>query len=266
MKKSFIIVTTVIFLVLVSSGVYFYLFEKPSQVSLENQQESSHPPCLRENEVADYLHVRAESFVPSLPLTILIQNKNTKAGKFRFSIDSVRPSEAWPLSNHMFKCGFYMVRQFNFDTENLKALSGFREEIWKYQYNGEGEKILTLAERDDKGINHYFFSPDFRIDRAETYIALVRSWYGEPENHALVIKDLKTMKDKYVITLKELMENCNIEVGTIQLSGWGENLFQFEVLNDQNPWFRFYIDTGKLDIYISGVSDVKYCPFPKYLK
>ncbi len=252
MKRIITIVITLSFILISGFGVYFWSFFKqiPNDQSSDNQiveQKEIHLPCLSDDEYADYLRVRIGSFVPSAPLTVLIKDKNTENEKIRFNISDVRPSEAWPLNNHMFKCGFYVVRGFNFNLENLKTLPDFRKEIWKYQYNGNGDNILTLSYKDENGLDRFLYSDDFRIDETETNIALIKGWYGEPEEHALVIKDLETMEDKYVVTLKELMDRYpNVEPATISLEGWGNNFFQFSFLNSAHTFFT--LDINKKEI------------------
>lgn len=201
--------------------IYYFVPSKEEVNTLSNQSTTGtggqeekirHSSCLSDGERADYL--RERDFIPSIPLTILIQDKDTKEEKFRFEISNVRPSEAYPLSNHMFKCGFYVVRRFNHN---------YRTELWHYNYSNDGQKMLDLFKPEDENNS---FSTDFRIDKTETFVALIKSWYGEPENHALVIKDIGTMEDKFVISLKELTEKFpDVEPATISLGYWG-GLFQ----------------------------------------
>ena len=147
-------------------------------------------------------------------------------------IENVPENHVHAVETH--KCGVYVIRKFSGTSE-----------LWHYDYNGNGKKAFLFSDYKNISVS---FGSNFRIDDTETYLTLVRSWYGD-ENHALVIKDLKTMKDVYVITLKELMEKYGVEPGTIQLSSWYENIFKFEIIfpSKKNPWFRLYGDTWKLE-------------------
>ena len=78
-------------------------------------------------------------------------------------------------------------------------------ELWKYNYNGDGKKLILLDEDiigDLKKYKHYF-STDFRVDPTESYIFLIRSYLGQPD-YAFVIKDLELTAFTIIMALKGL--------------------------------------------------------------
>lgn len=235
-KTRTIILALILSAVLLFGFTLWFLNQKPAGDSNNNsynptsQIPSIQNTCLADDERADYL--QDGEFVPKLPLTIIVRDKNTNVEKFRFMVDNLPPKHIHSIE--LYKCGVYANRVFS---------SG--RELWHYDYSGKGKKILLFTDYQNIAVS---FNDNFRIDNTETYVALIRSWVGD-ENHALVIKDLKTMGDAYVVTLKELVEKYGIEPGTIQLSNWYENMFQFEIIfpSERNPWFRLYSDTWKLE-------------------
>lgn len=245
-KKITLLIVSLSVIAVLGGGIYYFYFLKKGTgtvnqpIATEQEKERDHPSCLADDELATYLRKGTGSSVPSIPLTILIQDKETKEEKYRFEVSDVRPSET---GFYMYKCGFYVIRNFN---------DGYRTELWHYNYDGIGEKMLNLRTGNDPDS----FSPNFRIDSAETYIALIKGWYGEPDNHALIVKDLRTMEDKYVIILKELIErNSDVEPATISLDVWGgekygsNDFFNFHLLNPERTGFNLNMKTGEIKIF-----------------
>lgn len=185
MKKFFIVIPIIIFLLLASADVYFYFFRKNLQSSLESQ--TSHPPCLSDNETVDYTINWRQDVTP---VDIIIKDKKSGNEISRFSINSILPVY-YPVQPR--KCGVYVLRVFNYNPEINKQAPGYRDEIWKYDYSGKGEPLLLLSEKPKEFISYY--SLVFQVDPREIYIALVRG-YLEREDYALVIKDLNRVSEE----------------------------------------------------------------------
>ncbi|KKS95071.1 MAG: hypothetical protein UV72_C0016G0002 [Candidatus Giovannonibacteria bacterium GW2011_GWB1_43_13] len=215
-KKVFIAIAVVVFLVLVGVGAYFYLFKKQKPIQ-QNQPQTqiTHLSCLGDDEYVDYpLDPKYDpsTKLPKLPIIISIKDKNTNKERFKFQIENVRESYH-PLEIH--KCGIYVVRQFNYDSKKTEQDPGYKKELWKYNYSGNEELLLLLAEKPKEYISYY--NDDFRIDATEFYVFLIKSYLGN-DDYSLVVKDLNTKEDVYVLTLKYILEKySNINPGSFGL-------------------------------------------------
>lgn len=240
-KKTIILVILLLISFLLAGGtIYFYSVKVfPIKKQTEEQPEKlTHGPCLTDDEFADYPideKYDKEVKLPKLPLIINVRDKNTNRIKFSFQIENVIESYHPP---ELYKCGIYLVREFNFDYKKGKPLPNFRMEVWRYRYDSTGEK---LAEEND-----------FRIDPNENYLVLERSYLGK-DDYALVIKDLKTREDVFVLTLDEILKKYpNISPGSFDLGVftpdnkylWG-NIFEgsYDI-----AYFRIELGTWKTDI------------------
>lgn len=289
MKNKEKIVTAIILALLISSagliGYYFYSLEKqtieipeetiqPTKPSMteKQEQEIQHPACLGDEEWAmiypsywdfgsnfEYgtitVYVTNKKDIPTNVSEDEVRRQIEKKNVFNFPIPNVAGS-AFPPDMH--KCGAYVVRKFDYKpmTEENGKYKGpefgpkYKKEIWKYEYNGRGKSVLLLAEKDS-----LYFASEFKVDATEIYIALVRSYFDQPE-HALVIKDLKTMEDKYVVTLDELIERYpDIQPATISFDYWGQERFGtgdiigFHFLNSERTGFNLNVKTGKIEVF-----------------
>lgn len=247
MNKKGILLIILLLIVISAGSIYYYFVKRESEIStqpiVENKKTEIEPVCLSDDEETEKIRTRQlpdEMTKQPRPLYISIKDKNTKEEKFSFSIENVDYGRDW--TTQIRKCGVYVLRAINFDYENQRGFSDFRLEVWRYRYDGTEEKIIEES--------------SFSIDETETYIALIKGWYGEPEEHALVVKNLKTMEDEYVITLKELMEKYpDVEPATISLDWWGqkrfktEDIFDFHLLNSERTGFNINVKTGELKIF-----------------
>lgn len=231
-KTKIIIFSSVLLAIFLFGFVFWFSNQKP----VKNPNNNSYNPlsqipstrniCLADDEWADYKEIQGA------PLAIIILEKNTNKEKSRFEIENVPENHVHAVEVH--KCGVYAIRKFNNASE-----------LWRYNYSGKGEKVLLFSDYKNISIS---FGSNFRIDDAETYVALVQSWVGD-ENHALVIKNLKTMEDAYVVTLKELVEKYGIEPGTISLADWYKQYYRFTVLNDERPFFKINTEDWEMEIF-----------------
>lgn len=241
-KEIILLVPFLVFITITFIIFTYYLFFSnkrntatfPDRLLVENRREKK-MKCLEDGYFTNSSIDRIEK--PKIYATIFIKDKETNEEIFKFKIDDVK-NDIKPLETH--KCWVYVIRNFERDeTKNFYK----RNELWRYDYSGKGGILMSNEE-----FRPYSFS--FRIDDTETYIALIKSWYDKPENHALVIKNLKTMEDAYVITLKELVERYGVGPGTIQLSHWyNKNILSFEIIfpSESRPLFSLNSDTWKLE-------------------
>jgi len=214
MRKFFIIIVALSFLVLVSGGVYFYFFRKPSQLT-QNSPETkiAHSPCLGDDEVANY-KINKKGVI-NADIVIDIVDKTDSVVVFSFNIDGVFKSYH-PIE--LYRCGVYVMKMFNYDVDKIKQEEGFRIELWKYNYSGKGEPLTLLAEKPKEFTASY--DADFRVDPMEVYIALVQSYSKIPENIGYYFKNQQTHKDSFTLPYSSILKiNPSLE-GYLGLENW----------------------------------------------
>jgi len=211
-KKTIILAGLILLVILLLSiGVYLYFFKKPNQNLIGNQ--ITHPPCLGEDEIVDY-NINWRQHIG--PVDIIIKKQQDNKEAFRFTVDSVF-SGAYPVQPR--KCGVYVLRLFNYDPQKSKQSPGYKEEIWYYSYNGNGEPLLLLGIKDELGNFHNFFSLEFKIDFIEELIALIRGYFGKMD-FATVIKEIKTKEDVFELLLSDIISKHPSLEGNIALIDW----------------------------------------------
>ncbi|KKS97855.1 MAG: hypothetical protein UV75_C0020G0002 [Candidatus Giovannonibacteria bacterium GW2011_GWA1_43_15] len=216
-KKVVIAAFIVAFLALTSTSAYFYFLKKPSQ-TVQNPPENqiTHPPCLGDNEIADFLVDEKFGFkYPKFPIIVSVKDKNTSKEKFHFQIDNVSKNYH---SVEIHKCGVYAIREFNYDDKKTKQDPGYKEEIWKYDYNGKGESLVLLTEKPKEFISYY--DGDFRVDPMEIYIALVRSYSEIPENIGYYFKNQQTREDSFTLSYPSILKISPDIDGYLGLENW----------------------------------------------
>ncbi len=216
MKKIIVIFGVIVLLGLVAGGIYCYLLKnKP--------EESDHSPCLADDEFADYPideKYAKEIKTPKIPLIIFIRDSITDKEKFSFQINDIESRGPRP---QLRKCGVYLVRRFNYDPQKTKQDPGYKEEIWRYRYDGTGESIFLLAEKDMSGVFKAEFAGIFQVDPNEKYLVLEKKYLGH-EDYALILKDIDTLEDLFVLKLRDILaKNSEIVSGSFGLGIWLEN-------------------------------------------
>ena len=214
MKKKFVIII-IILLSLTAFSIYYFL-EKPIQIFQKlPQNQAIHPPCLGDDEIVTY-----EVKKKKTPLAdIIIHITDKKAGK---EISSFRITDIFKTSTSIesHRCGIYVIKFFNYDPEKSKQNPGFRAELWRYEYNGEGRNILLLAEKDKNGVFRGDFDYDFRVDPMEIYIALVQSYSEIPENIGYYFKNQQTREDSFTLSYSSILKiNPDLD-GYLGLENW----------------------------------------------
>jgi len=233
--------------VLVAGGValaVFYLHQHPLFVANSPPPTSPeqpppvatstavlHTPCLADNEYANYpLEQRNNRLgVPaSSTIDVYVRTKQTESNIFSFKIGGIRityhPPEFRP-------CGVYILREFG-QGPHGGFPPGYRVELWRYDYSGIGTKLFTMFEviGPNQEVSSYY-SDDFRVDPAEHYLALDRGY--QQSNEALVVKDVATLKNLFVLPLSDLAKQNPNVVGIFGLEngGWSKD--------GRYAWFNF---------------------------
>lgn len=200
--------------------------------------------CLREDDVANYEIQKKEKEVSVANIVILDKNNNQE--KHRFQIELPIPDHYHPIEIH--KCGVYATKSFNYDYANRKAMPDYRIELWRYGYNGSGASVTFLS----GPISGSGFGTDFRIDLLEKYIVLERGYLGK-DDYALIIKDLKTKEDIFVLSAKDIFKQYPNIIGVFDMREWSKdgryfwgNIFDGAYVN---AYFRIDTQNWKTDIF-----------------
>ena len=246
-QKTIILVSMIILIVISGYIIYYLKYQFPQKIVIKQEKEEVfRNVCLSDNEVAEYSIYPSKRKYIKDPLFISVKDRNTDQEKYNFQIENVS------LSYHaleIHKCGVFVIRVFNFDDEKGIPLPDYRTELWQYQYDGSGRKIIDLFKKEEAPDN---YGQDFRIDFSETYIALERSYLSNP-NYALVIKDLKTKDDVYVLSLNEIVKKYPEIEGSIGFNEWNKNgrYFWFNIFSGANilAFFRLERDAWQVNIF-----------------
>lgn len=187
---------------------------------VENDRANIEWQCLNENEEAGYydkLGRFGQTWVPKTdPLEVIVRDKKNKEEIKKVMIDDVmnsyHPAE-------VIRCAIYVLREFNFDAKSFKMLPGYNVALWRYGFDNESEKLIIFREKGTDNDYDSSYSYDFRVSPDEKYVALIKS-YGGQDDYSLVIKDLKTKEDAFILTMNEfLLRYPDIE-GSFDLIGW----------------------------------------------
>lgn len=245
-KKEIMLIIIIIALLIIISGFLSYHFYFLSKVS-PPPGKLNHPPCLSDDEIAKYEIIKRQNEV-SLA-NIFIENKEKKE-LFKFQIELPIPDHYHPIEFH--KCGVYATRSFNYDYLKKQALANYKIELWRYYYNGEGEPLIFLS----GPISGSGIGTDFRVDPAENYVFLERSYLGHPD-YALVVKNLETKEDVLSLSLKDITDKHPSLVGSIGLREWTKNgrYFWNDIFVGAYILGFFRIDTTNWKVEIFEVPD-----------
>lgn len=190
----------------------------------------NYAPCLHGGEYADYPRKNkfysflTEPTVIPTPISIY-DSSGRKLGQFLIS--DIPKGNGHPLELH--NCGIYALRIFNFDENASRALPDFSSELWRFDYKGSGTKLIQLAALKDKSVPNGALSPDFgydfMVDPTESFVAL-RSGYIGSSDYAFVVKDLRSLKDAFILPVANILkQNPNVggDLGFLESGGWSSD-------------------------------------------
>lgn len=205
LNKKFIL--PLLLLLVISAGYFLYGQKKINR-------------CLSGDQFAEYVtqETRNGSDIAIITVKSKITNKSLKT----FQVDIINANHYHPVEIH--RCGVYAVKSFNYDYENKTSLPGYQSKIWRYDYQNSGEPLVTIAEDplgDLKSLERIFNS-DFRVNPAEDYIVLIKSYFGETD-YALIFKNLGTKNDDFIFPITKIAEKDSELVANIQLIDWAKD-------------------------------------------
>lgn len=205
MKKKILLTLSLLVLL---GGLAIYWFSLPELNIPENKRKA----CLEASEVAEYSTPGENKAFVTSPVRITVKDKISGKKKYEFEI-MYNSKGAFTFA--IFPCNIYVTKIFNYD-EKRGPLPGYRNELWRFHYDGSGEPLLTLFKGEGAPDN---FGQSFLVDPTETYIAFERSYLGSP-SYALVIKNLNNLSDVHVLSYQSLIAAHEAPQGAIGLKQW----------------------------------------------
>lgn len=246
MKKSVTIIGIVILFGLIAGGIYYSLGRLLPSEQNPPETQTTHPPCLGDNEVTTFQFHGNRTTATSAD--VIISNKITGEELSRFRIDDLVPHY---YSYEFHKCGTYVIRQFNYNIKTRRATPHYRIELWRYNYTGRGETVLLFSETDDKGIYTSYFDDDFRIDPQEIYIALEYR-YPDSSDYDLGFRDFNNKTDNFILSRQSLLKRYPELIGYLGLERWTKNGDYFwgdlSIGADEIAYIRILRDIWKFDV------------------
>lgn len=222
--------------------VYLLLFQK-SEIKIIQTLKQKLTECLDENKDVSYKSEDKEDVLANL--TIFINDRLTGKEIFSFKIDNVYRTV--PRAE-LHKCGLYTIRFLNYDRKKTKPDTNFRVEIWKYRYDGQGEPFFPLSEG-----NHLYYSYVFRIDPDEKFIVLEKGYLGK-DDYAIVVKDLNTKEDIFILFAKEIFNQYPNITGNFNVREWTKDGRYF--------WANIFVGANVLGFIRIDSSNWTYEVFP----
>lgn len=219
LRNKSILIGVILLVIFASFFSYYFLFYgkkviKQQGLVEDGKEQADSNFCFGGDEIAIY-NVKEKEGNDGGVITIEIKNKLSDGLIYSFEIKNVRINYH-PVELH--QCNVYMVRMFGYDiTKEGNQAPGYKEELWKYNYKGNGKPIILLSEKPKEFIS--YFSPDFRVDPLEHYIVLLKGYFGSPD-YALVVKDLKTLEDAFVLPMTEIEKQNKEIIGNLELDIW----------------------------------------------
>lgn len=197
---------------LLLAGIYYWsFFGKPF---IAQEREITRGTCLGDNEKIDYKIEK--NLEGGGTVKIFISDKKTGQELFGFQVKISDPDHYHPIELH--KCGAYAIRTFGYDYNKKIPLDEYRRELWTYNYQGVGRKVIS----DSARLSTENTLGDFRIDPNESYLVLERGYFGSPD-YATIIKNLKTLKDVFMLPMSEIEKKNPDVVGDMQFENWSRD-------------------------------------------
>lgn len=230
---------------------------KPDNAIVNSYTEGRTDGCLMDNEYADYPlnpKVNPKLKHPQVPIIVHIRDNGTSEVKDKFEIDNIL-EHANIIELHA--CHLYVLRNSDYDYTKQKAGPNYKAEIWRYNYNGNGEPAISLGESISgvyipSGLSNFFsVSPD------EKYIVLERSYLGK-DDYALVIKNLNSKEDAFVLPISTIAKDNPYSFGSLEMRGWTKDGKYFWGATFDGAYmlsfFRIERDAWRVDVFETPIN------------
>jgi hypothetical protein len=195
----------------------------------------NHPTCLQEGETAKWVKVNEKSS-DGIFKVIISDDKNSPKGEVTLDVWRTHRD---PIE--LRSCGMYAIRRLNYDSTKTKQGPGYRVELWKYQYDGSGKKILLLQEVKQDGKFILYYNADFRVSPEEKYIALEKGYTGQ-EGHGLIIMNPDNLKDIFYYDVHALSASGIVRpFGGLNLLSWSPDSKYFWASVSDGPEVSAYL-------------------------
>ncbi len=194
--------------------------------------------CLANNEIASYTTTNNRNKRIADVGTVVVANKEDGTQIFSFSINDVDASHYHGYELH--NCGIYVIRQFNYDYLHGSAMPGYRQELWKFGYNGISMKLTEVY--------------DFRVSPNESTLSF-SPFLTTSTDSSVILENLKTKQTVFTILPSEVaQQNPNIiaDIGFYP-GGWSDDSKYF--------WFNFSQAADVLGFVRFNTSDDSYQAF-----
>jgi hypothetical protein len=244
-RKGWIISICIIIVIAAMIGIFFYLrlpeIKSPSPIneggavvptssnSLTQPNSSAAGDCLLSDQYA------IESPGGSSTEEIEIKSKTTGDIISTFSLPNVAYLEYHSIEIH--PCDVYVMEEFGQDKNNSFP-PGYSNQLWRYDYNGSGEKLFTLLGISPNGTEEAFYDTDFRVSSDEKYLALEA--YPNQASDSVVIYNSNTLNALFTVSLADIIAKYPNLQGMVefQSGGWsseGDDLW-FALSNEADVY------------------------------
>lgn len=189
-----------------------------SPISNDIQKLLTGTRCLKDTEKAVY-EILEEGRPGKVRVNVVDTVASTTVWSKDFSIPSTSHSRAYLLH----RCHFYLHERDGFNPENGEVDPGYFWGLLQHKYFSEdgGKRVVTFAENSSgkSQDSKVFYGTTYSISDGENYASLERSTLSKPD-YALVIKNIETGADEYILTLAEVLKEHPEAAGSFDVGKW----------------------------------------------
>lgn len=175
--------------------------------------------CLKDGERAVYEVVKKGS-----PATVQVSVFDDEGSTMTWRREIEIPDSDVFVPLKLGRCAFYVEQAINYDYDKQWFPAGYERRLNRYDFfsNASAHQIV-LEEENKTGKSNdfqvFFARLAFAVSPSEHYISLVHSYLEKPD-YALVIRNLQTGKDEYVLTLADLLKQHPTAAGSFDVGEW----------------------------------------------
>jgi len=235
----------------VGEGNSIDLLEKPfKENTTRDSKTMDNWRCLKDDEDVEYNIKEGGKLDGELYIIIKVNNET----KNEIKIKDIRDLDHLV---EIHKCGIYIVKLFNYNKQSLTQGLGYRDELWKYDYNGNSQRLILLSEKDNSGDYIAYYSQAFRVSPSEQYVSLIKGYLGR-DDYAVVIKDLESKEDVFEVSLNDISKKDPELIGALDLKYWTQDSRYFWARTHMGAETKAFIriDTDKMKYELLDTPEV----------